>query len=334
MDPLKNSEDQKMGEPGAPAGFPDFHDASLSQSPKDQQALMRIRGSWNEHGDTWSSDMKAKILRHLPDVRTTEINECTPSKHKLYSVEFDFASWVLLRCIYPDQELPVLKALLVAKHPDVDPYGFAGPDLTKMRKPAMKSWLKEEEAASGSPKTSKSEACLFTDEKPGAPEPLRCKPTNISYPNYPRPLMHYVYDVEFCIGKIRTDTQEGIFIFVKSLKSKLRKALKTCKLTSHKSPKSPKGMAEGHAAPEKNPIMDFKYLESSEFGSSVNDLPPGLSDELFEELKAFICDMAATGEKIKDMESKITESKIMNAHLKKDLDKLERRLSSLEKIIM
>ncbi|KAM0264656.1 hypothetical protein ACHAPA_008170 [Fusarium lateritium] len=365
MDLLKDSEDQKMGEPSAPAGFPDLHDASLSQSSEDQQALMRIQGSWNEHGDTWSSDMKAKILRRLPDVRTTEINKCTPSKHKLYSVEFDFASWVLLRCIYPDQEFPVLKALLVAKHPDIDPYSYVGPDLAKMRKPAMKSWLKGEEAASGSLKTSKPEARLITDEKCGVPEPPGCKPTNLPHPGYSRPFMHYVYDVEFCIGKIRIDTQEGIFFFVKSMKSKLRKAFKKCKFTSHK---GSKGMAEGHAASEKIPVLDFKYLESSEFGSSVNDLIPGLSDEQFEELKAYICKMAvtanhphgsemqdmhaATGKKIKDMESKIKDGLAKNekqmcalaselratieiAHLEKEaLNKLMGTISSPEKVIM
>jgi hypothetical protein len=138
-----------MGEPSTPstpAGFPDLHDVSLSQSSEDQQALMRIQGSWNEHGDTWSRDMKEKILHHLPDVRTTEINKDTPSKHKLYSVEFDFATWVLLRCIYPDQKLPILKALIVAKHPDINPYSFAGPDLTKMREAAKKSWQMKNDA--------------------------------------------------------------------------------------------------------------------------------------------------------------------------------------------
>lgn len=180
--------------------------------------------------------------------------------------------------------------------------------------------------------------------------------------------MHYVYDVEFCVGKLMLRTRSGTFMYVESLKSKLGKAIKKCTRTSYK---NPKGMAVGHAASEKNPMLDFKFLESSEFAPSVNDSAPGLSDEQFEELKAYICKMAATANyrlggkmdnmhawtesKIKDMETKIknesaesgkqlsvlaSEVSELRAMIKavhrekKVMDELEGRIISLEKCIM
>jgi hypothetical protein len=183
--------------------------------------------------------------------------------------------------------------------------------------------------------------------------------------------MHYVYDVQFCYGKFMLHVRSGTFMYVESLKSKLSKAIKKCKGTNHK---NPKGMAEGHAASEKNPMPDFEFQESWKFAPSVNDSAPGLSDGQFEELKAYIRSMAATanyrvrnemhdvqdmhaatGKKIKDMETKInngsaksgkqlsalaSEVSELRAMIKavhrekKVMDELEERIISLEKYIM
>lgn len=365
----KSKNQQKMGEPAAPStpgNFPDLQDASLSQSSEDQQALMRIQGAWNEHGDTWSSDTKEKILHHLPDVQTTEINKDTPSKHKLYAVEFDFASWVLLQCIYPDQALPILKALIVAKHPDIQPDSLAGPDLAKMRKPAKKSCQQKKDAVgelhSGafelsqlanlllatSHNTGLSESqlvsntvkyifdiantslpCKAFDEKRGAAGPLRSEPSRGPYPRLP---MHYVYDVVFFIRKTKAQIQEAIFQIKKSLKSKLSKVINKCK---HINLKNPKGMAGGHAASEESPMLDVKFLESLESGSLVNDSAPGLSGKQSQELKGYTGKMAVADHllvnEMHDM-SVATGKKIkfMMADIKSDLAKAKKQQKALE----
>ncbi|KIL95932.1 hypothetical protein FAVG1_00670 [Fusarium avenaceum] len=332
MSTPKDSDAQKMGEPAAPStpgGFPDLQDASLSQSSEDQQALMRIQGAWNEHGDTWSSEMKEKILHHLPDVQTTEINKDTPSKHKLYAVEFDFASWVLLRCIYPDQALPVLKALIVANHPDIQPDSLAGPDLAKMRKPAKKSCQQKKDAVAASNNTGLSEAQLAFDKKRGVVVPVRCEP---SRGPYPRPLIHYVYDVKFFILKTKAQIQEAIFQIKKSLKSKLSKLINKYK---HINLKNPKVMAGGHAASEKTPMMDFKFLESLESGSLVNDSAPGLSGKQSQELKGYTGKMAVADYLlVNEMHDKhvATDKKIkfMMADIRNDLAKAKKQQKDLE----
>ncbi|KAI6767983.1 hypothetical protein HG530_005992 [Fusarium avenaceum] len=351
MSDPKDSDAQKMGElaaPNTPGNFPDLQDASLSQSFEDQQALMRIKGAWNEHGDTWSSEMKEKILHHLPDVQTTEINKDTPSKHKLYAVEFDFASWVLLRCIYPDQALPVLKALIVAKHPDIQPDSFAGPDLAKMRKPAKKSCQQKKDAVAASNNTGLSEAqlvsntfkyifdiantslpCKAFDKKRGVAVPLRCEPSRGPYPRF---FMHYVYDVKFFILKTKAQIQEAIFLIKKSLKSKLSKVINKYK---HIDLKNPKGMAGGHAASEKTPMMDVKFLESLESGSLVNDSAPGLSGKQSQELKGYTGKMAVADYLlVNEMHDKhVANSKKINfmmADIKSDLAKAKKQQKDLE----
>ncbi|CAJ0540451.1 Ff.00g075570.m01.CDS01 [Fusarium sp. VM40] len=332
MSTPKDSDAQKMGElaaPSTPGNFPDLQDASLSRVSEDQQALMRIQDAWNEHGDTWSSEMKEKILHHLPDVQTTEINKDTPSKHKLYAVEFDFASWVLLRCIYPDQALPILKALIVAKHPDIQPDSFAGPDLAKMRKPAKKSCQQKKDAVAASHNTGLSEAQLAFDEKRRAAGPRRCEPSRGPYPRLP---MHYVYDVIFFIRKTKAQIQEAIFLIKKSLKSKLSKVINKYKYINLK---NPKGMAGGHAASEKTPMMDVKFLESLESGSLVNDSAPGLSGKQSQELKDYTGKMAVADHLlVNEMHgiSVVTGRKIkfMMADIKSDLAKAKKQQKALE----
>lgn len=358
-----------MGEPAPPStpgGFPNLQDASLSQSSEDQQALMRIQDAWNEHGDTWSSEMKEKILHHLPDVQTTEINKDTPSKHKLYAVEFDFASWVLLRCIYPDQALPVLKALIVAKHPDIQPDSLVGPDLAKMRKPVKKSCQQKKGAVgelhsgafelsqlanvplASSNNTGLSEAqlvsntvkyifdiantsfpCKAFDKKRGVVVPARCEPSRGPYPRF---FMHYVYDVKFFILKTKAQIQEAIFLIKKSLKSKLSKVINKYK---HINLKDPKGMAGGHAASEKTLMMDVKFLESLESGSFVNDSAPGLSGKQSQELKGYTSKMAVANHLLdNEMHDKhvATSKKInfMMADIKSDLAKAKKQQKDLE----
>jgi hypothetical protein len=144
--------------------------------------------------------------------------------------------------------------------------------------------------------------------------------------------MHYVYDVVFFVGKSKIQIQEAIFMFKKSLKSKLSKVINKCKRTSLK---NPKGMAEGYAASEKTPMLDFKFLESLESGSFVNDSAPGLSGKQFQELNGYTGKMAVADyllvNEMHDMSVATgKKTKFMVAEIKNDLAKARMQQHALE----
>ncbi|KAF4437723.1 hypothetical protein FACUT_5438 [Fusarium acutatum] len=107
--------------------FPNLTSLWLSQEPKDQASLKRLKQVWDMFASGWSPQDKMNIYRLLPEVRTNPTNRKVPSKHKLYKHDITFGLWVILRCIYPDQKLPALRLALMEKYPGIDLSAFTGP---------------------------------------------------------------------------------------------------------------------------------------------------------------------------------------------------------------
>ncbi|KAM0352473.1 hypothetical protein ACHAPU_002141 [Fusarium lateritium] len=288
--------------------FPDV--ITLTDNHEDREILLRIQALWLEYGSGWSSEMKQKLLRHLGDVQTDATNKDNPSKHKLYhSTELDFAVWVLLKCIYPEQPLPTLKALLVAKYPGLDLSSFVGPRLTPEGNEIKFVRVK---------KTKKVKAKTIVS--PDAAEHTPAVPSQMLRAPFPRfsddpiyALRMWRYEIEWEVRKFIHRTREKWHHCVEFLKSKLNKMISKDKAAGHES-------AKGKDRDE----FDKDLMSRFEFPKrSAGDGPTqvGLSGEQFKELKnrvleaimATHCDLvkemhkanAETIKKIQDMQSKL-----------------------------
>ncbi|KAF5000194.1 hypothetical protein FGRMN_2008 [Fusarium graminum] len=245
--------------------FPDV--VTLTDNPEDQEVLLRVQAVWVEYSSGWGDEM----------------NLDTPSKHKLYnSVELDFAIWVLLKCIYPEQPLPTLKALLVAKYPGLDLTSFVGPRLTPEGNEIKFVRVK---------KTKKTKKAKTTDSPNAAKPTPRVPERIIRGPGQPRP------------GE-------------RSLKSKLSKIISKETPTGHE---SPKGSAKDRVEFDKDLMSHFECLERS-VGDGPTKV--GLSGEQFKELKNRVLEaiMATHRDLVKEMHKANAETikEIQNMQTKLD----------------
>ncbi|KAF5678311.1 hypothetical protein FHETE_1285 [Fusarium heterosporum] len=279
--------------------FPDV--VTLADNPEDQEILLRVQAVWFEYAGGWSREMKQKLLRHLGDVRTDATNLDTPSKHKLYnSIELDFAVWVLLKCIYPEQPLSTLKALLVAKYPGLDPTSFVGPRLTSEGNEIKFVRVK---------KTKKIKKAKTTGSRNTAKPTPRVPERMVRAPGQPRPGERFPRFTDGPIYALRMYRWEAEW---QSLKSKLSKK----KPTGHE---VPKGSSKDHAEFDEDLMSHFEFPKRS-----TGDGPSqaGLSGEQFKELKTRVLEaiMATHRDLVKEMHKANAETikEIQNMQTKLD----------------
>lgn len=108
--------DQLLGAPG----FPNIHGSDFANG--DTHQLENVQNAWDKWSLSWNDEIRQTVLDCLKDLRVTATNENQPSGHKLWKVQhrWNFGHWIIFRCIYPENKLRSMRAILHTRFKNID----------------------------------------------------------------------------------------------------------------------------------------------------------------------------------------------------------------------
>ncbi|KAM0351500.1 hypothetical protein ACHAPU_002502 [Fusarium lateritium] len=109
--------------------FPSLKSEDFSPVKADQEALARIKKTWDKYAEGWSKDIQDTVLRLCTMVRRTPSNTNVPSSHKIWKmIPWNFGHWIVMSGIYDASKLTHMKNQLREQYPTVNLNSMVGPE--------------------------------------------------------------------------------------------------------------------------------------------------------------------------------------------------------------